>query len=114
MFSGDTSNQSNSLDRLVQEADLFIAHNAVPETSQDNVANKLHMRPSEIARIAQQGNVKNLLLSHLMRRTEHVKAQTKNIIQVQFDGKIAFANDCDVYTVATGIKKGQCDNKISD
>ncbi|HDR0641957.1 MBL fold metallo-hydrolase [Pasteurella multocida] len=114
VFSGDTSNQSNSLDRLVQEADLFIAHNAVPETSQDNVANKLHMRPSEIARIAQQGNVKNLLLSHLMRRTEHVKAQTKNIIQVQFDGKIAFANDCDVYTVATGIKKGQCDNKISD
>ncbi|EGP02024.1 Ars protein [Pasteurella multocida subsp. gallicida str. Anand1_poultry] len=55
-----------------------------------------------------------MLLSHLMRRTEHVKAQTKNIIQAQFNGKIAFANDCDVYAVATGIRKGQCDNKISD
>lgn len=114
VFSGDTSNRTHSLDHFVEAADLFIAHNAVPETSQDNVAKKLHMRPSEIARLAQQGKVKQLLLSHLMRRTEHVKAQTERIIKAQFDGKMAFANDCDVYSVATGGKKGQCGDEISD
>ncbi|MFD1806836.1 MBL fold metallo-hydrolase [Pasteurella oralis] len=108
VFSGDTSNQGRTLDLITQNADLFIAHNAVPESSQDNVAQKLHMRPSEIGRIAHNGNIKSLVLSHLMRRTEHVKTQTEQAIKTQFKGNITFANDCEIYSIKTGNKIGEC------
>ncbi|GJH43053.1 MBL fold metallo-hydrolase [Pasteurella canis] len=110
VFSGDTSNLGRTLDLITKDADLFIAHNAIPETSQDNVAQKLHMRPSEIARIAHNSNIKNLVLSHLMRRTEQVKTQTEQVIKSQFQGNITFANDCDIYSIKTGNKIGECTN----
>lgn len=106
VVSGDTSNQGRTLDTLVKGSNIFIAHNAVPEHSHDNVATHLHMTPSEIGRIANLGT-NSLVLSHFMKRSQD-HHNTQNAIKTQYQGKLQFANDCDIYSVKTGDKIGQC------
>ncbi|TDQ59725.1 ribonuclease BN (tRNA processing enzyme) [Mesocricetibacter intestinalis] len=108
VVSGDTSNLGGTLDPLVRGANLFIAHNAVPESSGDAIALKLHMPPSEIGRIARQAGVDSLILSHIMRRTENVKPDTEKAIRGSFKGKVAFARDCDIFSLQSGRKIGSC------
>ncbi|UOP00375.1 MBL fold metallo-hydrolase [Kingella potus] len=48
VFSSGTSNMGRTLDKITAGADLFVAHNAIPEGSTDRIALKLHMMPSEI------------------------------------------------------------------
>ncbi|MDO4724279.1 MAG: MBL fold metallo-hydrolase, partial [Comamonadaceae bacterium] len=80
VVSGDTSNRGRTLDALAQGADVFIAHNAIPEDSEDRIARLLHMPPSEIGRIAAQAGSRSLVLSHFMRRTEGVQQATAQAI----------------------------------
>lgn len=98
-FSGDTSNQTKTLEKLAINTDLLIAHNAVPESSQDKIALNLHMPPSEIGRVAAKAKVKKVVLSHFMQRTEQVKKATLKAIRKQFNGPVFFANDLDVYNL---------------
>ncbi|MDO4640650.1 MAG: MBL fold metallo-hydrolase [Neisseria sp.] len=109
VFSSGTSNMGRTLDKITKDADLFIAHNAIPEGSTDRVALKLHMMPSEIGRIASEANVRSMVLSHFMNRTEHVQPATAQAIRnSHYRGKLAFAQDCDIYSVQTGEKTGSC------
>jgi ribonuclease BN (tRNA processing enzyme) len=68
VFSGDTNGEGESLTRLASNADLFVAHNAVPEGA-TGVERNLHMPPSSIGAIAANAKVKQLVLSHRMLRT---------------------------------------------
>jgi ribonuclease BN (tRNA processing enzyme) len=68
VFSGDTNGEGESLTRLASNADLFVAHNAVPEGA-TGVERNLHMPPSSIGAIAANAQVKQLVLSHRMLRT---------------------------------------------
>lgn len=97
VFSGDTSNQKQTLDSLVTGASLFIAHNAVPENSTDRIARRLHMPPSEIGRIAADNGAGALLLSHFMQRTRLMQQETAKAIRPHFDGSLQFARDGDIY-----------------
>lgn len=92
VFSGDTSNRLHGLDALARGADLLIAHNAVPEGA-TGTARALHMPPSEIGRIAQDGDVGRLLLSHRMRRTLGREAETVAAIRRHYPGSVVFAED---------------------
>ena len=67
VFSGDT-NGEGGLVRLAANADLFIAHNAVPEGAA-GIERRLHMPPSVIGQVAGDAQVKSLVLSHRMLRT---------------------------------------------
>src|SRR5262249_14319402 len=67
VFSGDTNGQGEGLVRLAMNADLFIAHNAVPEGAV-GLERRLHMPPSVIGQIATDSHVKYLVLSHHMLR----------------------------------------------
>lgn len=106
--SGDTSNAGKTLDTLAKNTDVFIAHNAVPESSTDRVAVKLHMKPSEIGRIAQKTGSRSVVLTHFMRRTENVQPATSAAIRKSYRGKLAFAQDCDIYSLKSGTKIGSC------
>jgi ribonuclease BN (tRNA processing enzyme) len=97
VFSGDTNGYGDSLARLAQGADLFIAHNAVPEGA-SGIERELHMPPSIIGRIAQQAQVKQLVLSHRMRRTLGNEEQTLSTVRRHFAGPVQFANDLDCFT----------------
>jgi len=97
-FSGDTNGQGADLVNLAKDADLFIAHNAVPEGA-IGLERRLHMPPSVIGQIAQQAHVKRLVLSHRMLRTLGKEEQSQSEIRKSFSGPVAFANDLDCFAV---------------
>ena len=98
VFSGDTNGEGEGLVRLAKNADLFIAHNAVPEGA-TGVERSLHMPPSVIGQIAKDANVKRLVLSHRMLRTLGKEDQTQAEIKKRYLGPVAFANDLDCFSV---------------
>ena len=92
VFSGDMSNQNQTLSSLARGADLLIAHHAIPEQAGET-ARRLHMPPSEIGRIAASAGVKQLLLSHRMKRTLGQEAASSKEIRRSYQGPLAFADD---------------------
>ena len=52
VFTGDTNGEGDDLVRLAKDADILVAHNAVPEGA-TGVERRLHMPPSVIGKIAQ-------------------------------------------------------------
>jgi len=97
VFSGDT-NGEGGLVQLAMNADLLIAHNAVPEDA-TGVERKLHMPPSVIGQIAADAHLKHLVLSHRMLRTLGKESQTQAEIAKRFTGPTEFANDLDCIPV---------------
>jgi ribonuclease BN (tRNA processing enzyme) len=97
VFGGDT-NGEGGLTELAANADLFIAHNAVPEGAA-GIERRLHMPPSVIGQIAGDAHVKHLVLSHRMLRTLGKENQTKVEIEKRFPGPVEFANDLDCFPV---------------
>jgi ribonuclease BN (tRNA processing enzyme) len=98
VFSGDTNGEGKGLIRLATNADLFIAHNAVPEGA-TGVERKLHMTPSVIGQVAGDAHVKSLVLSHRMLRTLGKEEQTESEIRKHYSGPLVFANDLDCFPV---------------
>jgi len=96
VFSGDTNGEGAGLPQLASNADLFVAHNAVPE-GVTGVERNLHMPPSVIGQIAGQAHVKQLILSHRMLRTLGKESQTQSEIEKKYSGPIKFANDLDCF-----------------
>ena len=92
LISGDTNDENQNLEKLATNADLFIAHHAVPEYA-GHFAKTLHMTPSTIAHIAKSARVKKVILSHIMRRTQNREAQSLKIIKQEYKGKVIFAED---------------------
>ena len=97
IFSGDTNGRGEQLGRLALGADILVAHNAMPEGA-SGVERELHMPPSIIGRIAQQAQIKQLVLSHRMRRTLGKEAETLAAIRRHYAGPTQFANDLDCFT----------------
>jgi ribonuclease BN (tRNA processing enzyme) len=97
VFSGDTNGQGG-LRQLAANADLFIAHNAVPEGAV-GIERSLHMPPSVIGQIAGDARVKHLVLSHRMLRTLGKEDQTRSEIKKRYSGPLEFANDLDCFPV---------------
>ncbi|HTR05059.1 MAG TPA: MBL fold metallo-hydrolase [Thermoanaerobaculia bacterium] len=97
VFSGDTSGEGG-LAGLASGADLFVAHNAVPEGA-TGFERKLHMPPSVIGRIAADARVKHLVLSHRMLRTLGREDQTRTEIRKTYSGPMQFADDLDCFPV---------------
>lgn len=93
-FSGDMSGQLGRMPALAQGSDILVAHNAIPEDA-TGVAANLHMKPSYIGTMAATAGVKQLVLSHLMRRTIDRKDETLQLIRKAYKGPVSFPNDLD-------------------
>ncbi|HEX4773421.1 MAG TPA: MBL fold metallo-hydrolase [Bryobacteraceae bacterium] len=98
VFSGDTNGEGDGLTQLALDADLFVAHNAVPE-GVTGVERRLHMPPSVIGITATNAHVKQLILSHRMLRTLGKENETETEIKRHFSGPITFANDLECFPV---------------
>jgi ribonuclease BN (tRNA processing enzyme) len=98
VFSGDTTGYGEGLSALIKGADLFVAHNAVPEGA-DRSLKGLHMVPSRIGELASSARVKHVVLSHRMLRTLGQEKATKDAIRTFFDGQLDFADDLDCFSV---------------
>lgn len=92
VFSGDTNGNGKNLETLAAGADLFVAHNAVPEGA-GGVERALHMPPSVIGAIAQGAKVKHLLLSHRMLRTLGKEEESLAAIRKSYAGPVNYADD---------------------
>jgi ribonuclease BN (tRNA processing enzyme) len=92
VFSGDTNGNGDGLPTLAAGADLFVAHNAVPEGA-GGVERALHMPPAVIGNIAQTAKAKQLVLSHRMLRTLGKEEQTLAAIRKTYAGTVSFADD---------------------
>lgn len=97
-YSGDTNGEGAGLVRIAANADVFIAHNAVPE-GVTGIERRLHMPPSVIGQVAGDAQVKNLVLSHRMLRTLGKEAQTEAEIRKRYSGPLEFANDLDCFPI---------------
>ena len=84
--------------RLAANADLFIAHNAVPE-GVTGLERRLHMPPSVIGEMAEKAHLKKLVLSHRMLRTLGKEEQTLAEIKKRYAGPVTFANDLDCFAL---------------
>jgi len=96
VFSGDMNGDFNTLAILAKDADLLLAHNAIPESS-EGVARNLHMPPSVIGDIAAKAKVKQLVLSHRMHRSLGKEQQSLAIIRKKYQNPVTFANDLDCF-----------------
>lgn len=92
VFSGDMSNQFDVLSAFANEADILVVSNAVPDNASGAALN-LHMTPATIAKIAKQAQVKQLVLSHFMKRTLAIQKESKGIIKQKYRGPIHLATD---------------------
>jgi len=91
-FSSDMNNDYDNLASLARNADILLAHNAIPEQA-TGVARNLHMPPSVIGQIAARAGVKSLVLSHRMQRTLGNEQQTTQFIRKYYKGPLHFADD---------------------
>ena len=92
VFSGDMNNDNDTLTDLAKQADILVAHHAIPEEAV-GVARNLHMPPSVIGRIAAQARVKQLVMSHRMIRTLGKEAQSLSQVRRAYTGPVHFADD---------------------
>lgn len=92
VFSGDMSGRNGTLPGLAKGADLLVAHNAVPEGAGPQ-ALALHMPPSVIGRIAGEAEVRQLVLSHRMKRSLGREDETLDRIRESYHGPVHFADD---------------------
>lgn len=94
-FTGDMSGRLGRMPSLARGSDILVAHNAIPEDA-TGVAANLHMKPGYIGGMAAEAGVKQLLLTHLMRRTIDRKDETMRRIREKYQGRVSFPNDLDV------------------
>jgi ribonuclease BN (tRNA processing enzyme) len=92
VVSGDMNNDYDTVTALARDADLLVAHHAIPEAA-EGVARNLHMPPSVIGKIAAAARVKSLVLSHRMQRTLGLESATTRIIRQRYPGPLYFADD---------------------
>jgi len=97
VFSGDMNNDNGTLAVLANQADLLVAHHAVPEGA-GGVARNLHMPPSVIGQIAAKAKVKLLVLSHRMNRTLGQESVSTAHIRKAYNGPMQFADDLQCFS----------------
>jgi ribonuclease BN (tRNA processing enzyme) len=97
VYSGDT-NGSGFENLKLDNTDLFIAHNAIPEQA-GSIAKYLHMTPTQIGELAKHLHTKKLILSHRMKRTLGKEQETLHFIKQNYQGDVEFADDLESFSL---------------
>lgn len=98
VFSGDMNGDSHTLPKLAMDANMMVAHHAIPQSATRG-ARELHMPPSVIGAIAAEAKIKKLILSHRMKRTLGKEAESTAEIRKRYTGFLEFANDGQCFKV---------------
>lgn len=100
-FSGDMSGRDGTLPALARDADVLVAHHAIPEAA-GATARSLHMPPSMIGCIAGEAKARQLVLSHRMNRSLRREEETLALIRKSYDGPVHFADDLQCFGAGDG------------
>ena len=71
---------------------MLVMHLPIPEGA-TGAAIKLHARPSDVARVAQEAGAGRLLLSHFMARSLADLEANVDIVRKGYDGEVMVASD---------------------
>lgn len=96
VFTGDFSNQKNTITKFAKDTDALVIHHAIPESTR-GTARELHVMPTQIGRIAHNANARMVILGHRMSRTRGVESQSEIAIRKAYDGPLIFANDLECW-----------------
>lgn len=97
VFSGDTNNRGKTLEPFAKNTDIMIADFAISQDS-DDTAKNLHMTPSTIGELALKIGARQLVLSHLMKRSESKIDESIAIIKKEYKGTLTVAEDLMIFT----------------
>lgn len=96
VFTSDQNGTDTRFADFARGADLLIAHLAIPESA-GGAAVRLHARPSVIGNLASAADVRQLLLSHLMRRSLRRLDRQLEIVREAYPGPVRVAEDLACY-----------------
>lgn len=92
VFAGDTSAESEKLINLAHKVDYLVVHHAIAQHA-GHYAKELHITPKRIGEVAAKAQVKNLVLSHRMKRTYSSEKKSLELIRKNYKGNIIWAED---------------------
>lgn len=92
VFGSDQNGTSVDFRAFARDADLLVAHLAIPETA-SGAATRLHARPSVIGALARDAGARQLLLSHFMARSLHDLDSQLDEIRTRYPGPLHLARD---------------------
>lgn len=96
VFAGSFSNQKDVVARFARGADALIAHHAIPEDARGSVR-EFHAIPSQLGRVAAQGDVRMLVLGHRTTRTTGRESASRAAIEAHYQGPLVFANELECW-----------------
>jgi ribonuclease BN (tRNA processing enzyme) len=92
VFGGDQTGQSERFWEFTRSADLLVAHLAIPEQA-GAAARALHAPPSRIGAGAARSEVRHLVLSHFMTRSEATLEANVEVVRRDYGGPLTLADD---------------------
>lgn len=98
VISGDQNLSDPGFVKFIKNVDLWVMPMAIPEGA-GKVARNLHAQPSKIGEIAAAAGVKNLLLSHFMRRSLEQLSESVSLVKVAYEGRVILATDLDQWSL---------------
>ncbi len=98
VFASDQNGDKPEFVEFARDASLLVMHMPVPE-GVTGVGRKLHAPPSVIGTIANDANVKMLVISHLMERSLRDLDQNVDMLKSKFDSPVAVADDLSCYEI---------------
>lgn len=96
-FMGDQSAESTEFVQMAKGADILVAHHVIPETLPE--LQNLHRLPSQLGDLAASAQVKQMVLSHNMKRSLEKLDESLKLIQERYSGKVDVANDLSCYVL---------------
>jgi ribonuclease BN (tRNA processing enzyme) len=92
MFGADQNGSSAAFWDFARNADVLVAHFAVPENI-EGPARHLHATPGVIGAGAERSGVRRLVLSHLMTRSESRLSESVRAVEAGYRGPLEVARD---------------------
>jgi ribonuclease BN (tRNA processing enzyme) len=96
VFASDQNGGKPEFVKFARDASLLVMHMPVPE-GVTGVGRKLHAPPSVIGTIANDADVKMLVISHLMERSLRDLPQNVDLVKSKFGGPVDVADDLRCY-----------------
>jgi ribonuclease BN (tRNA processing enzyme) len=98
VFASDQNGGKPEFVEFARDANLLVMHMPVPEDVA-GIGRKLHAPPSVIGTIANDANVKMLVISHLMKRSLSNLEQNVDLVNSKFSGPVDVADDLSCYKI---------------
>ena len=98
VFASDQNGGKPEFIEFARDANLLVMHMPVPEDVA-GIGRRLHAPPSVIGTIANDANVKMLVISHLMKRSLRDLEQNVDLVKSKFSGPVDIADDLRCYKI---------------